>query len=878
MLGSASQQPADAESRELEAALLEWMASAPAGFVAAGPTLAACYGLDTAAMQAQEQRFESLALALFAYQYERVDTYRAHARALGASPSTVQRAQEVPPLPVEALRHTRVATFPAEAECARFHTSGTTGRPGVVHLDSLALYDLSLGRSFGHHVLPDVERIRMLFLVAPWSETPHSSLGYMLEQVRRRWGTPTSAPCIRAGRLQWNELRQACAEAVAAGEPVCLLGTAFAFVEMLDAAAASRWSVQLPPGSRVFETGGTKGRTRELSRPALREALGRHLGVPTTHVVSEYGMTELASQYYTLSLRSALLGTAAVTDEEVWSMPFWLRPRLLDASTGTCRAPHEAGGPALLAHHDLGNRATVAHFLTADLGEARGASFILHGRCPRSELRGCGLMHEHLERDGDAKNRDTSQRDTTRRDTADAEAGTARFQPAESDFVILPHSYHLPARPAPVGWRPLGASELQVPVLAAEGVTHAWQELEAAATVWRSRSFPARLEHLADALGKLRARGPGPWRQALALSAALSPAGLDAAWEVTFAPHAAESLAAAWAQEGLDVARLEQLEREGRLPRRLVHILAGNVLPPTLSVLLRGWLLGAAQWLRPARREPLFAVFLLEDLATLVPELAASTAVLWWPHAEDVMQTAVLSAADLVTVQGSDVAIAAVQKQLASLPRPPRCLDYGSRWSGALVSIQGQNAATAAALARDVALFDQLGCLSPTLVFAEAGPGLEAWCATLAAALASVEKEWPRGPLPATAQAALRHWHETVRLEQALGAVHGFWEQSILWGVVLLRRCETHDTPLDRHVVVVPFTDVKEIAAALGEELGRLQGLAVALEGWESSRRDVALEVLRPSRLAPVGELQQAPLSWAQDHRAPFASLLLSGR
>ena len=404
MFDPASHHPADAESRELEAALLEWMTSAPAGFVAAGTTRAACYGLEPAAAAALEQRFESLALALFAYQYERVDAYRAYARARDCSPSTVKRAQDVPALPVEALRRTRVAAFPDADERARFHTSGTTGRPGSVHLDSLALYDLSLRRGFAHHVLPDRDRIRMLFLVAPWSETPHSSLGYMLEQVRQRWGTAASAHYVRAGRLQWNELRQAGAEAVAAGEPVCVLGTAFALVEMLDAADAARWAVQLPPGSRVFETGGTKGRTRELSRPALREALERHLAVPATHVVSEYGMTELASQYYTLSLRGALLGTAAATaPEELWSMPYWLRPRLLEAMSGTCRAMDETSGPALLAHHDLANRATVAHFLSADLGEGRGTSFVLRGRCPRSELRGCGLVYEHLERDADTR-------------------------------------------------------------------------------------------------------------------------------------------------------------------------------------------------------------------------------------------------------------------------------------------------------------------------------------------------------------------------------------------------------------------------------------------------------------------------------------------
>ncbi len=404
----------DAETRRLDAALLDWIDAAPAGFVSAGSTRAECYGLDPLAFAALGQRFETLALELFAYQFERVQVYGTYARALGRTPASVRCARDVPALPVEALRRTRVAAFPPGAECAQFHTSGTTGAPGVLHLDTLALYDLTLARGFAHHVIPDLDRMRMIILAPSWQEMPHSSLAYMFDRVRRRWGTAASDTYIREGRLLWPELQRTLATAVVAEEPVCILGTAFALAEMLDACAQTGWSVRLPAGSRVFETGGMKGRRRELSRAALRYELDHHLGVPANHVVSEYGMTELASQYYTLSLRLALLGDAREgahgggtgndvvparppagdLDAELWSAPLWLCPRILDAETGACRGVDSPGDPGLLAHHDLGNRATVAHWLCADLGAPLGASFELRGRCPHADLRGCGLADE----------------------------------------------------------------------------------------------------------------------------------------------------------------------------------------------------------------------------------------------------------------------------------------------------------------------------------------------------------------------------------------------------------------------------------------------------------------------------------------------------
>jgi hypothetical protein len=388
----------DRESRQLETALVSWIAAAPAGFAAAGTTRAACYGLEPHEGEALERRFEALALELFAHQYERVPAYRAYCDAVGRTPATVATSDRVPHLPVEAWKRARIATFRAATTRATFHTSGTTqgtrGAPGVLELDSLSLYDLALARGFRHHVLPDRDAMRLLILAPTVLEAPNSSLSYMLDVVSRRYGAAGSANLFGDGEVRWLDLRDALAAACEAREPVCLLATAFVWVGLLDRARQEGFRIALPAASRAFETGGYKGRVRELSRADLHAGIEQVFGIPRAHVVVEYGMTELGSQYYTLGLRRALLGEPP--GDDAWSYPAWLRPRLLDAESNLPRDCGDANAVGLLAHHDLANRGSVAAVLTADLGSPVGPSFELLGRCPRAELRGCGLVHEPL--------------------------------------------------------------------------------------------------------------------------------------------------------------------------------------------------------------------------------------------------------------------------------------------------------------------------------------------------------------------------------------------------------------------------------------------------------------------------------------------------
>ena len=150
-----------------------------------------------------------------------------------------------------------------------------------------------------------------------------------------------------------------------------------AWVQWFDTLPAGRrW--QLPDGSRLVETGGFKGRSREVSRDDLYATLSDTLGVSPARCLAEYGMSEMASQYYDSSLYDLARGLVRPARKVG---PPWVRTRILDPVTGL-DAP--VGTPGLLAHYDLANGNSVLALQTEDMGVASpdGEGFTLLGRAP----------------------------------------------------------------------------------------------------------------------------------------------------------------------------------------------------------------------------------------------------------------------------------------------------------------------------------------------------------------------------------------------------------------------------------------------------------------------------------------------------------------
>ena len=173
-----------------------------------------------------------------------------------------------------------------------------------------------------------------------------------------------------------------------ANRPVVLLGTAFNVVHLLDAFEAGNIRYRLAAGSRLMETGGYKGRSRELPRAQLHAEVTRRLGLPATAIVTEYGMSELSSQGYDRVAQPLSPGAPC---PPVFHFPHWCRASVVSPETG---AEVADGARGIVRIVDLANLWSVATIQTSDEAIRRGDQFELLGRVAQSEPRGCSRMTE----------------------------------------------------------------------------------------------------------------------------------------------------------------------------------------------------------------------------------------------------------------------------------------------------------------------------------------------------------------------------------------------------------------------------------------------------------------------------------------------------
>ena len=337
------------------------------------------------------ERFERLALALYAHQFEHCEPYGRFAAARGARPTQIVTWREIPAVPTGAFKELPLRSFPALATKHVFRTSGTsTEKRGTLHLDTLELYEASLLPSFEAGVLPELigtrGRMPILVLAPSPAEADDSSLSHMFGVVLAARGAAGSGYFVRGGRLELASLALALEAAVTAGAAIALCGTAFAFVHLLEAMEQAGRHIALAPGTRIMETGGFKGRARELGREALYAQLHDRLGVPSERIVNQYGMTELGSQFYD----SVLVQPHAPRRKLA---PPWTRVRIVDPDTGWDVAAGEIG---LIQIVDLANTGSVLAVQTADLGRELAGGFEVIGRSAGAEARGCSIAADEM--------------------------------------------------------------------------------------------------------------------------------------------------------------------------------------------------------------------------------------------------------------------------------------------------------------------------------------------------------------------------------------------------------------------------------------------------------------------------------------------------
>lgn len=297
----------------------------------------------------------------------------------------------IPAVPTTAFKELELTSVPPGDRVAVFHSSGTTGQSPSRHFHgraSLALYERSLLAGFAPLArTAQGAPFRYLSLTPPASRVPRSSLVHMFEAVGRRWGAGETAfvgkvdPAEGTWVLDEDRLWSLLGEAEREGGPWFLLGTAFNYVHLAEACARRGRPFRLGPESRVLETGGYKGRSRERTRAELHAEIGASLGVAPEAVIREYGMSELSSQAYDWP--------PAAGGIRCFRFPPWARAWLVSPETGR---PVGDGGVGLVRVLDLANVWSVQAIQTGDLAERRGEGFELRGRAAQAEPRGCSLM------------------------------------------------------------------------------------------------------------------------------------------------------------------------------------------------------------------------------------------------------------------------------------------------------------------------------------------------------------------------------------------------------------------------------------------------------------------------------------------------------
>jgi hypothetical protein len=207
----------------------------------------------------------------------------------------------------------------------------------------------------------------------------------MMGHVAVLRGDGKAAYFLEDDRVDTAGFVKALGAACAAAQPVCIAGTAFALAALLDELEREGRSFASPPGSRLMETGGFKGRTRVVERGELYARLSAAFGIAPEAIVAEYGMTELVSQYY---------DAPATRGQElrVKVAPPWLRTLVVD---GDGREVPE-GETGFLRHVDLGNRSSAVAVDTEDRGYRAGEGIVLLGRDLDAVPRGCSLDAEEL--------------------------------------------------------------------------------------------------------------------------------------------------------------------------------------------------------------------------------------------------------------------------------------------------------------------------------------------------------------------------------------------------------------------------------------------------------------------------------------------------
>ncbi len=362
--------------------------------------------------------------------------------------------------------------------------------------------------------------------------------------------------------------------------------------------------------------------------------------------------------------------------------------------------------------------------------------------------------------------------------------------------------------------------------------------------------------------------------------------GLDAFFK-TFTP---ENFNALLVQDFGHARRLDELvataaeDKQSRAalvrgPELLAHITAGNIPNPAWMSLVLGFLTRSAQFVKCARGTSLLPRLFAHSLYEVEPKLGACLEIAAWPGGSVDLEDALFAEADCVTATGSDETLAAIRTRL---PVKTRLLGYGHRvsfgyvTSGALTSFNTKKVVARAAT--DIVAWNQLGCLSPHVVYVEHGGGtaVEHFAELLAEELARREEAEPRGEVPVETAATIASRRAFYEVRAAHSPDTRFWrsENSTAWTVVYEADARFQLSCLHRFIYVKGVTDVKAVLESADSVRGQVSTIGIAAP--EERARELAAQLAHwgATRICPLGQMQNPPLTWRHDGRPALGDLV----
>ena len=311
------------------------------------------------------KQFEKIALKIFRFQYENNIVYKEFCDFLKVDVHKVKTLQQIPFLPIQFFKNHEVVSN-SDGIQETFTSSGTTGMITSKHLvTDVSLYEQSYCTAFSQFY-GNIEDYVVLALLPSYLERSGSSLIYMVKDLIERSNNEHSGFYLN----NYDELIAKLVELDNAGKNVILIGVTYALLDLIE-----KQKFRLK-NTIIMETGGMKGKRKEMIREELHEILCDGFGVQNIH--SEYGMTELLSQAYSLG-------------NGIFECPAWMQIQIRDTEDAmTYVSNGKTGGINVI---DLANINSCSFIATQDLGKKQpNNSFEVLGRFDNSDIRGCNLM------------------------------------------------------------------------------------------------------------------------------------------------------------------------------------------------------------------------------------------------------------------------------------------------------------------------------------------------------------------------------------------------------------------------------------------------------------------------------------------------------